>query len=78
MSSNADPVLEQRKAFQPIVDVFRAAQTWALAADKDKWAKSEELRKACDKARDDIAQLAIDACLSTMPAHPAQRKEDAP
>lgn len=78
MNSNADPVLEQRKAFQPFVDVFKAAQTWALAGDNEKLGKSEDLRKACDKARDELAQLAIDAYLATLPAPAAQAKEGAP
>lgn len=77
MNSNADPVLEQRKAFQPIVDVFRAAQTWSIAEAWDREQCAKALQKACEKARDDLAQLAIDAYLATLPAPAAQAKEGA-
>lgn len=76
MNSNTDPALEQRKAFQPFVDVFKAAQAWALAPDNEKWGKSEDLRKACDKARDELEQFAIYAFLAMLTAPAAQAKED--
>lgn len=63
-----DPTIEQRKSFQPFVDVFKAAQAWAMATDTNRYAKGEELKKVCDQAREDLAQLALDAYLKTLPA----------
>lgn len=69
LRSNVEPaaLIEQRRAFQPFVDVFKAAQEWAMADSNSKFAKGEQLQKACDQAREDLAQLALDAYLKTLP-----------
>lgn len=67
MSAQGDPVLEQRKAFQPFVDVFNVAIRWHKADTYDKTALMDDLNKVCAKALDDIAQFAIDAYLATLP-----------
>lgn len=64
---NCVAIFEQRKALQPFVDVFKAAQAWA-ATDSSRFAKGEELKKVCDKAREDLVQIALDAYLKTLPA----------
>lgn len=75
MNSKAHYELVQRKAFQPIVDVFKAAQAWALASDKEKSASAEELQKACYQARENFEQFAIYAFLAMLTAPAAQRTE---
>lgn len=61
-------LFEQRKALQPFVDVFKAAQAWAISDTYSRKDKADELQKACDKAREDLAQIALDAYLKTLPA----------
>lgn len=68
MTSCEDPMLEQRKMFQPFVDVFHAATKWHKADDYCKHQLAQELSKACEKALQDLAQNAIDAYLATLPA----------
>jgi len=74
--TSSDSVIEQRKAFQPFVDVFKAAQAFAMASDTTRYAKGEELKKVCDQAREDLAQLALDAYLATLPKKPEEASSD--
>lgn len=66
--SLSDPVLDQRKVFQPFVDVFNAAVAWHKADSYAKSTLEQELNRACAKGLADMAQNAIDAYLKTLPA----------
>ena len=68
MSTPGEPALEQRKVFQPFVDVFNAAIRWHKSHNYDKTAMMDDLDKTCEKALQDLAQNAIDAYLATLPA----------
>lgn len=65
--SLSEPVLEQRKVFQPFVDVFNSAIAWHKADNYTKSTLEQELNKACAKALADMAQNPIDAYLKTLP-----------
>lgn len=76
----SEPTIEQRKVFQPFVDVFNAAIKWHLAYLKannspEHYELQTLLTDACKKALNDLAQNAIEAYLSTLPN---QQKEPNP
>lgn len=74
MSAQGDPMLEQRKMFQPFVDVFNAAQKWHKADSYNKTELTKDLESVCAKALGDIAQFAIESYLATLPAKAKEEK----
>lgn len=74
MTTRDEPVIEQRKVFQPFVDVFNAAIQWHKADTYSKPELANALDKECEKALNDIAQFAIDSYLETLPRN--QKNEE--